>query len=170
MQISGWPLSVFIPIFIHKNILTKALYRSTPGERAKSEWWWQTEKYDYVNYNYKSHFVLVPGAAHWWIRWGEVWPARCRSLRMMSPGSLPSNWLVWSSPSSSLRQDWSVVQLSVAGFWRGKVITESMVVCYCNHALYNILLSGFVTRDHEPFQNKRANDQSKVHSEWSRRR
>lgn len=105
-------------------------YRSTPWERAKSEWRWQTEKYDYMNYNYKSHFCLygwrvshetsVSGAAHWWIRWGELWPARCRSLRMMSPGSLPSNWLVWSSPSSSMRQDWSVAQLSVAGFRKKK--------------------------------------------------
>ena len=33
---------------------------------------------------------------------------------MMSPVSLPSDWLLWSSPSSSMRQDWSVVQLSVA--------------------------------------------------------
>lgn len=75
---------------------------------------------------------------------------------MMSPGSLPSNWLVWSSPSSSMRQDWSVVQLSVAEKKEG-VITKIMVACYCNDTLYNVLLSGFVTWGHEPFQNKRAN-------------
>lgn len=33
---------------------------------------------------------------------------------MMSLGSLPSSWMVWFSPSSSVRQDWSIVQLSAA--------------------------------------------------------
>ena len=152
MQISGWPLSVFIPIFIHKNILTKAPYR---GGKSKMT---NIERQLYMDYNYKSHVWRVShetsasGAAHWWTRWGELWPARCRSLRMMSPGSLPSNWPPWSSPSSSMRQDWSVVQLSVAQ----KQIKEalSLVVSYCNHTLYNMLLSGFLTQDHELFQNK----------------
>lgn len=52
----------------------------------------------------------------------------------MSLGSLPSNWLFCSSPSSSMRQDWSVVQLSVAGFW---VIAKNLVVCCNKHTLYN---------------------------------
>ena len=93
MQISGWPLSVFIPIFIHKNILTKA---SDDDKQRRTTMWTTTTS------------PISSAAAHWWIRWGEVWPARCRSLRMMQPGTSTPDGLIRPSPSTSMRQYWSV--------------------------------------------------------------
>lgn len=49
---------------------------------------------------------------------------------------------------------------------KGGVINENMVVSYCNHTLYNMLLSGFVTWDHEL---SRTSDRSKVHDDLSSR-
>jgi len=95
-----------------------------------------------------SHETSLSAAAHWWTRWGELRPARCRSRRMTSPGSLPSNWPFWSSPSSSPRQDWSVMQLSVKR-WRQKETKEELSLRTWLCVTADMLFSGCLTQGRE---------------------
>lgn len=149
MQITGWPQQVFTPNFIHKNRLYWQRHSTEvlQGKRSKTGIMTANIKTQLcelqVPFNpYSSRAcseTLTSTAAHWWTRWGELWPAKCRSLRMMSPGSLPSNWLFCSSPSSSIRQDWSVEQLSEAGLRTNqKELLPKMVIVY---TLWSVVIS-----------------------------
>lgn len=129
MQVSERPLLVVVIVFMHKKIYRQR--HSTEVLRRK-----ERERYEPRNttidvlkvHTLQSALTATMGlsdetvlSAHWWSRWGEAWPARCSSLRMMSPASLPSSWLTGSSPSSSMRQDGSVVQLSMT--WETRLLS-----------------------------------------------